>query len=161
MHAVTIVFPHQLFYDHPCLKKDRPVYLVEEWLFFRQYSFHKKKLLLHRASMQFYRQWLEEQGYTVNYIETIDKRNDVRLLISFLATQGISHIYMADPVDNWLYQRMAKSCAKYSITLVIETTPGFLNTMEAISDYFNKRKAYFQTDFYTQQRKQRKILLRG
>ncbi len=159
MHSVTLIFPHQLFQEHPCLVKDRPVYLVEEWLFFRQYSFHKKKLLLHRASMRFYNQWLETQAYEVTYIETTDERNDIRQLIDFLAKQGISHIYLADPADNWLYKRIRESCAQHSLKLLIEPSPGFINTPDEVSDYFNKRKTYFQTDFYIQQRKQRKILL--
>ena len=159
MKDVTLIFPHQLFCEHPCLQKKRPVYLVEEWLFFRQYAFHKKKLVLHRASMQFYKHWLQDHGFSVNYIETTDTRNDVRNLIAFLAGQGITHIYIADPADNWLSQRIAKNCIQYSIKPVIENSPGFLNTMDEISGYFDQRKTYFQTDFYTHQRKQRKILL--
>ena len=60
MSSVTLIFPHQLFKKHPAIDKSREVYLVEEGLFFRQYKFHKQKLVLHRASMQFYAQWLKE-----------------------------------------------------------------------------------------------------
>jgi len=63
MSSATLIFPHQLFKAHPALDKIRTVYLVEEWLFFRQYKFHKQKLVLHRASMQFYAQWLKENSY--------------------------------------------------------------------------------------------------
>ena len=42
--AVTIVFPHQLYQHHPALQKDREVYLTEEWLYYRQYNFHRQKL---------------------------------------------------------------------------------------------------------------------
>ena len=52
--AVALVFPHQLFKHHLQVKQSRPVYLVEETLFFNQYNFNKKKLVLHRASMKFY-----------------------------------------------------------------------------------------------------------
>ncbi len=159
MHGITLIFPHQLFKEHPSLTKERPVYLVEEWLFFRQYPFHKKKLVLHRASMQFYHQWLQTQGYQVNYIETIDQRNDIRSLIAFLAKLGISHIYMADPADNWLSKRVTENCTKHSINLEVNPSPGFLNTPDEGSAYFNNRKTYFQTDFYKHQRKQRNILL--
>jgi len=37
MKEITIVFPHQLFEMHPACSKTRPVYLVEEYLFFNQY----------------------------------------------------------------------------------------------------------------------------
>ncbi len=159
MQAITLIFPHQLFKEHPSLNRERPVYLVEEWLFFRQYVFHKLKLVLHRASMQYYRKWLSDESYSVTYIDTHDKNNDVRHLIASLARKGVTTIYMSDPADNWLYQRVVKSCARYSIKLVVEASPGFLNTINEVSDYFDKRKTYFQTDFYTHQRKKRNILL--
>lgn len=159
MDAITVIFPHQLFREHPSLKTNRPVYLVEEWLFFQQYTFHKLKLVLHRASMKFYQQWLTEKNYTVTYIETIDTRNDIRQLIGSLATQGISAIHIADVADNWLLTRIAKACKQHKINLVIDTSPGFLNTPTEVADYFNARKTYFQTDFYKHQRKLRKLLL--
>lgn len=159
MQSAALIFPHQLFQKNPCLAKDRPVYLVEEWLFFRQYTFHKKKLLLHRASMRFYHQWLITNAYQVDYIETTDQRNDVRLLIIFLAKQGIQQIHITDPSDNWLLKRIKETCLQYSIELLIEPSSGFLNTMNEVSGYFDQRKKYFQTDFYTQQRKLRNILI--
>ena len=58
-NSVTIIFPHQLFQNHPALQNGRAVYLVEEWLFFRQYNFHRQKLILQRASMKFYEDWLQ------------------------------------------------------------------------------------------------------
>ena len=159
MHAITLIFPNQLFREHPSLETNRPVYLVEEWLFFQQYTFHKLKLVLHRASMKFYQQWLTEKNYTVTYIETIDTRNDIRQLIGSLAPQGISAIHIADVADNWLLKRIAKACKQHKINLVIDTSPGFLNTPAQVADYFNARKTYFQTDFYKHQRKLRKLLL--
>ncbi len=41
MKTVGIVYPHQLFYPCP-IDKDIPIFLVEEYLFFKQYSFHKQ-----------------------------------------------------------------------------------------------------------------------
>ena len=70
MKNASLVFPHQLFKNHPALDPSTPVYLVEEWLFFKQYAFHYQKLLLHRASMQQYKLFLQSKGFTVHYIET-------------------------------------------------------------------------------------------
>jgi deoxyribodipyrimidine photolyase-related protein len=159
MSSVTLIFPHQLFKAHPALDKSRTVYLVEEWLFFRQYKFHKQKLVLHRASMQFYAQWLNENSYNVNYIETTKAENDVRKLIASLAKQQITEIHIADVADNWLLKRISETCLQLKIKLNIHATPGFINTIEEVADYFSKKKTYFQTDFYTHQRKLRKILL--
>jgi hypothetical protein len=44
---VTLIFPHQLFRVHPAIKEGSDVYMVEDHLYFRQYNFHKKKLILH------------------------------------------------------------------------------------------------------------------
>lgn len=157
--AVTIIFPHQLFQNHPTLQKNRAVYLVEEWLFFRQYHFHKQKLVLHRASMKFYENWLQQNGYTVNYVNTTEIENDCRQLLKTLAKQKITDIHIADVADNWLLKRLQLSCIQNNISLQIHESPNFLNTPQSVDEYFSKKKSYFQTDFYTWQRKQRNILL--
>ncbi|MDN3584655.1 cryptochrome/photolyase family protein [Mucilaginibacter flavus] len=158
-NSVTIIFPHQLFQNHPSLHKSRVVYLSEEWLFFRQYNFHQQKLVLHRASMKFYESWLQQNDYTVKYIDTNQKENDCRQLVASLARQQIAHIHIAAVADNWLLKRMQHACAGNSITLHILDSPNFLNTTKSTEDYFSRKKAYFQTDFYKWQRQQRNILL--
>lgn len=157
--SVTLIFPHQLFENHPALQKNRKVYLVEEWLFFRQYTFHKQKLILHRASMQCYKNWLLQNQYEVSYIETGSRQDDCRQLISTLAKQKVTEIHVAAVADNWLLNRMQSACRRNKITLYFHDSPNFLNTPENCSAYFNKKRQYFQTDFYTWQRKQRNILL--
>lgn len=158
-HAVTLIFPHQLFENHPALHKNHPVYLVEEWLFFKQYLFHKQKLVLHRASMRFYENWLHQKGYTVHYIETGTRENDCRQLVAHLAEQKVTDIHVAALTDDWLHKRIQAACSKHNIVLHIYHSPNFLNTPQNVAEYFSKKKTYFQTDFYTWQRKQRNILL--
>ncbi|MFM7327934.1 MAG: cryptochrome/photolyase family protein, partial [Bacteroidota bacterium] len=63
MTKVRIIFPHQLFEDTQVIRE--PVYLVEESLFFNQYAFHRRKLTVHRASMQSYHQLLQQRGMQV------------------------------------------------------------------------------------------------
>lgn len=157
--AISLVFPHQLFQEHPALEKGRTIYLVEEYLFFRQFTFHQQKLVLHRASMQCYQQWLLDQGYQVIYIDTNHDLQDCRTLVKYLAAASISSIYVADLSDNWLEQRLSRVCKANNIQLNITASPNFLNSRKAVEHYFNKRKTYFQTDFYTWQRKEQKILL--
>ncbi len=77
----TIIFPHQLFEQHPAVKAAVPVFLVEADLFFTQYNFHKKKLLLHRASMKAFAHHLEQQGTAVTYIDCAHVLSDIRTLI--------------------------------------------------------------------------------
>ena len=61
MKSVSVIFPHQLFLENPPAGTGQRVYLVEEDLFFRQYSFHKSKLVFHRASMKYYQDYLEKR----------------------------------------------------------------------------------------------------
>lgn len=156
---ITIIFPHQLFKDHPALQKDRPVILIEEWLFFNQYNFHQQKLVLHRASMQFYKDYLVEQGFTVTYINATEEQADIRQLIKQLVNKKVKQIFIAEVVDNWLSKRIGTAAKKYAITVHEVASPNFLNTTVSLKSFFYKKKTYFQTDFYTQQRKERNILM--
>lgn len=157
--TLTLIFPHQLFRNHPALDKTRSVVLVEEFLFFRQYNFHKQKLCFHRASMQFYREWLEQQGFRVRYVESIRPESDLRRLLPLLRAEGVQYIHYCEPSDDWLHKRLCNGAAQCSIELTPYDSPLFLNTKADLAHYFSHKKRFFQTDFYTQQRKARNILL--
>lgn len=158
-NSVTLIFPHQLFKHHPAVKQSRQVYLMEETLFFNQYNFNKKKIVLHRASMKFYADHLSAGKIAVNYIDAQDPRADVRWLITSLAEQGIEQIYYTHTADNWLEKRLNSSCEKHNVELHKYQSPNFLNSVDEVADFFDKKKTYYQTDFYIDQRKQRKVLL--
>ncbi|MEO6316965.1 MAG: cryptochrome/photolyase family protein [Chitinophagaceae bacterium] len=159
MQEVAIVFPHQLYRAHPALHPSRMTYIIEETLFFRQYNFHKQKLILHRASMKTYEDYLTANNYPVTYIDTVDARSDVRRLVTQLAENGTTCIHFAAVTDNWLGRRLETTCKLYHIQLMEYASPNYLNTMETVAEFFDKQKTYFQTDFYIAQRKQRSILL--
>ncbi|MBN8680610.1 MAG: cryptochrome/photolyase family protein [Chitinophagales bacterium] len=157
--TVFVVFPHQLFKDIKPLEQADEVHLVEEYLYFNQYAFHKQKLALHRASMQYYRHYLDQCGLAVRYTEAIQPACDVRKLIAQLAEEGATRLCFYDVCDNWLEKRILQSCQSFGITCQELPTPLFLNTKNDLEAYFGSRKKYFQTDFYIQQRKKRNILL--
>ncbi len=159
MSAVSLIFPHQLFEKHPAILKGRPVFLVEEHLFFTQYNFHKQKLVLHRASMKAYQQFLEGKGYTVTYIEAKEKISDIRVLLAHFQKKGISEIYYADVTDYLLEKRIAELSLKLKIKINKSDSPLFLLTSQQVDHYFVGKKRFYQTDFYTQQRKRFKILV--
>jgi deoxyribodipyrimidine photolyase-like uncharacterized protein len=69
MRTAALIYPHQLFYPHPTATGADAVFLIEEPLFFRQYTFHRQKLILHRASMKRY---LRERQPRARYIEAAD-----------------------------------------------------------------------------------------
>lgn len=156
---ITLVFPHHLFKQHPALQQGRAVVMVEEYLFWRQYRFHKQKLAFHRASMQFYRLYLEQQGYAVLYLNATNELSNLRLLLPHLAAQGITHVHCCEPSDNWLQKRLTNGAAACGITPILYSSPLFLNTLPDLAAFFKDRKRYSQTDFYIHQRKTRGILL--
>ena len=156
---VSIIFPNQLFKEHPAIKSNRPVYLLEEWHFFNQYNFHKEKLVLHRASMKFYEAFLKEQGLIVHYIESIEIQNRCELLIKQLHANNVTHIHIVDTVDNWLLRKIKSICDLMGVELTIYDSPNFLNDLQLVDAFFSKKKTYYQTDFYIWQRKLRNLLL--
>jgi deoxyribodipyrimidine photolyase-related protein len=159
MSAVSLVFPHHLFKNNPALKTGQPVFIVEEPLFFTQYKFHKQKLVFHRASMKAYCSYLQQQGYVVTYIEAQQKNSDIRNLLPYLRTQQITEIHYTDVTDCWLQQRLAVQAKKLSLNIVTYHSPLFVLTPEQSDSYFKNKKRFYQTDFYTHQRKQFKILV--
>ena len=65
----ALIYPHQLFPDTSWLRGVDRIYLVEDPLFFNQYPFHRQKLMLHRASMQWYADRLRKKKWKVQTIE--------------------------------------------------------------------------------------------
>ena len=158
MNSCTLIFPHQLFRHHPALYKSRPVWIVEEFLFFRQYRFHQQKIMFHRASMKAYAHFLTGQGYQVHYIESSDHQSDIRILIRESSNKGPVHFYYCDTVDDWLEKRIHQAAEENACILTKMDSPNFLNTEGELADYFLTHR-YYQTEFYIHQRKKRGLLL--
>jgi len=160
MSAITLVFPHQLFESSAALSKTRTVYLVEEFLFFKQYKFHKQKIAFHRASMKSYEIHLKSIGYHVKYIQSLETNSDIRNLIPSLADKGITAIYFVDPTDNWLSKRIQEKAEKHGIELNQIDSPLFINTPKDLSTFFKpEKKKFFQTSFYKSERKRLNVLM--
>lgn len=159
MTEATLVFPHQLFNDHPAININRPVYLIEEHLFFNQYKFHKQKIVLHRSSMKQYESKLKQQGYTVNYIEATQQVSRISELISKLRDTGVRTIHYCDPTDYLLNRRIEKSTSNYSLTKHVYQNPNFITELNEGKEFFSHKKHYHQTDFYIAQRKKLNLLI--
>ena len=156
--SLNLVFPHQLFAESPLVENGGEVVLIEEYLFFRHYQFHKQKIAFHRASMKSYAHYLKDIGVKVRYIASDEKLSDIRLFLENLSGQNITEIHIIDPVDDWLEKRIRKGTK--DMKLKVSESPLFLNTADELSTFFRSdKKSYFQTTFYKQQRKKRKILL--
>lgn len=160
MKEVNIVFPHQLFKDSPLLESEAPFYIVEEFLFFRHYKFHKQKILFHRCSMKKYELFLLAHKKTVHYIDADDILADVRQLISKMSEIGVDSVNYIDPTDNWLEKRILTGLNQNGMSSKCFDSPLFLNQKEELSEFFKKtKKKYHQTSFYIDQRKKRAVLI--
>ncbi len=154
-----ILFPHQLFEQNPLIEKADTIYLVEEWLYFKQFNFHQQKIFFHRASMKAYQSHLVALNIKVEYIDAFNDLSDIRKLIAHLKSIGVDGFAYIDTTDQWLEQRMQKACEQHGVAAHKNNSPLFLLTSEENAHYFSGRKRMFQTDFYKNQRQQRNILM--
>ena len=158
MNAVAVIFPHQLYWPNPVLENAKHVILVEEYLYFQQYNFHKQKLVFHRSSMMQYAERLISEGYQVQYIESKHSNSDARELFKELTTK-FNSIYICNPSDDWLLKNIQKAIQTTSVDLVVCPSPNFLKPLDESHVFFNSKNRYFQTDFYALQRKSLNILM--
>jgi len=154
LKEINLIFPHQLFEQSPLLENGLTTYLIEEYLFFNQYLFHKQKIAFHRASMQSYAVYLKSKGVDLVYIPAVDPKSDIRIFLEEI--EDIATIHYIDPTDNWLEKRLNKSLAKHKK----HPSPLFLNSKDDNAHFFRRdKKFFFQTTFYKQQRKKYNALL--
>ena len=79
---LTLIFPNQLFENSDLLEASKKIILVEEYLFFKHFNFHKQKILFHRMSMKYYENYLREH-YNTEYIDSIKIESDVRICLLY------------------------------------------------------------------------------
>ncbi len=158
--VVGILFPHQLFEKHSLLQSCEKIYLVEEYLFFRQFNFHKVKIAYHRASMQAFFQKLKALKINVRYIDSTESISDIRKLLPWLAENNEKQVEIINPTDFWLEKRLREGAAQHGIRLKEYENALFLNEREDLKHFFKpEKKSFFQTTFYKQERIKRNILL--
>ncbi len=159
MSPTGIIFPHQLFEQNILVSKCKTIYLIEEWLYFKQYNFHKQKIAFHRASMKFYENYLQAKKIKAVYIDSFNELSDIRKLIPYLKIKGVNTIEYIDTTDDWLERRISKACTAHNVEINKNRTPLFLNSSHENAAYFSDKKRMFQTDFYKHQRLSRNILI--
>ena len=162
-HSRLLIFPHQLFAEHPGLHPKVPVSLIEDNLFFGGLrhirSFHKQKLWLHRASMTRYANQLRHRGHTVEYIDHRPEGGTLHGALMALAQAGVKRVVVADPHDDLLARRLQRICDQLSLELTCLETPMFLNTAADNRQYRNGKRRWFMADYYKHQRRRLDILM--
>ncbi len=165
MGRAVLIFPNQLFADHPLLGETTGrIVLIEDPLFFgdRQYplAIHKQRLWLHRASMKRYFEGLRK---TAN-CAYIDYRAGVPLLrdtLDDLSKSGVTEISTLEPVDHALERRLKRYCDRLGLSLCLTPTPLFLNTTGQNQAWRNDQKRWFMAEYYKFQRRRLDILMDG
>lgn len=162
-----LIFPHQLFADHPGLKlRPTKAILIEDSLFFgdSQYpaTFHKQKLWLHRATMKRYQQHLQEKGIETVYLE-YDPKKDSLLGHLRKIKRGLKSspkkLITTHPTDFMLEKRLVRFCEQLKLPIEFLENPQFINRPEDNNTYRSGKKRWFMADFYKSQRRRLDLLM--
>ena len=162
-HAL-LIFPHQLFDEHPGLASSPDqVILVEDDLFFGDHvypaAFHKQKLWLHRSSMKRYEQLLQGRGLSVEYVDHLATDPALGRMFEAVVGAGLTRVDVSDPHDGMLSKRLRRGCERRSIELRFLETPMFLNSAAENREYRAGRKRWFMADFYRHQRQRLEVMV--
>jgi deoxyribodipyrimidine photolyase-related protein len=147
---ILLIFSNQLFENNELLKLAKKIYIIEDELYFKKYKYHKMKLILHRATMKYYYDYIynnyTKKIYYINFNENYDNiLND--------------DIIMYDTIDLNLNEKIKKLCKK---NITIYESPLFLETLNDLLIYKNeytKDNIYHHDNFYKWQRKRLNILM--
>ncbi|MEM7692437.1 MAG: cryptochrome/photolyase family protein, partial [Pseudomonadota bacterium] len=164
MSSTLIVWPHQLFDQHPGLNAEiDSIVLFEDPLFFGDSQYparmHKQKLWLHRASMTRYKALLEQRGFSVSLERHSDQADTIHSLLRNLRSAGCTSVVVAELVDFSAEARLRTATDSLGLELTLLDSPGWLNTKGDNQDWSDGRKRWFMAEFYKSQRRRLKVLM--
>lgn len=157
MTEATLIYPHQLFLHHPALAPHRPIFLIEEPLFFCEFPTHRQKLLLHHLSMGAYAKELVRQGYQVTIVP-IRRDATTASIFTWLAAHHFTTVHIVDTTDDWLESRIAAACATHSLTRHSYESPLFYLPKTEAMERYQKSKRHLAR-FYETLRRETGLLL--
>lgn len=136
--------------------------LVEDSLFFgdphHPASFHRQKLILHRASLAAYAERLRGRGFAVD-LRTYEPGRTLGDGLRDLARAGVTELHLADPVDYLLTRRLERARRALGLRVVTYDTPMFLTPRAWADDFFAREKGYRMARFYVAQRRRMNLLM--
>lgn len=158
MGRAALIFPHQLFADHPALAGASRAVMVEEPLYFSRHRYHRQKLILHRATMQRFADDLRQRSVKVDYVEA-PELSKTAALVDALERLRIRSVQYVDPCDDRLSTRLAAALEEHGIAASVLDDPHFLTPSSVVRDFPADKKRLFFTEFYIAQRKRLGLLL--
>jgi deoxyribodipyrimidine photolyase-related protein len=148
-----LLFPTQLFRNIELLK-NKTVYIIEDPRFFTDFGYHKLKLVLHRATMKFYFDYLKKNHIDVHYVNF---NESIKTKI-----KG-TDVTMYEPVDNKLSKKIKKEFPKINILRTLTFLFDKKEITQHLSLFSTKKKnnsiSYNHQNFYKWQRKRLNILV--
>ncbi|MGM0500739.1 MAG: cryptochrome/photolyase family protein [Bacillota bacterium] len=145
-----LLLPNQLFSQVKTMQIEN-IILYEAEEYFTKYSYNKKKLLLHRASMQnFYQELEEKSGAEVSYFEY---KTGLKEIITKLES-----LTVFNPINKGLKNKIKEITAAAEVELTVLESPNFLTSREQNAEFF-KDHDFFQHQYYRMQRKRLEILI--
>jgi deoxyribodipyrimidine photolyase-related protein len=158
---ITLVYPHQLFRisQTDVIKPNRTIVLVEEPLFFTQLKFHKQKILLHRASMQAYRDYLQRNDYTVHYLQSTDFDQTKDVLAYIQDNFSPRSVNVTRPSDYSLKRKLLEWESHSNVSITWHESPLFLTKRSNLASFFAGKDTIRMADFYKKQRRRMNILV--
>ncbi len=164
MKTAGLIFPHQLFADHPVLEaKPDCILLIEDSLFFSdsQYpaKYHKQKLAYHRATIQAFEARLQSNSVPVSIVRWSSSDSAMQNILKELSADGFQNIVYCELADFSLERRLTQATTVAGIACTELRTPGFLNTDDENQAWRADRKRWAMADFYQWQRTRKDILM--
>lgn len=162
MKELVLVFPHQLFEQHPAVKHGRHLHLVAEPLFFgdrhHPARFHRQKLLMHRLGLREYATRLRAQGHAVH-----EHGHEDAAAPGFLATimRDADEVHVARVADHVLARRLQRAARETGARLLWHESPGFLLDHAAALEAVPRHGKCRQSGFYQQRRREMNLLMDG
>ncbi len=140
---MILLLPNQLFPEE--ILPEEEVTLVEHPKFFTDKKFHKQKLVLHKASMQTYKEDNQTDyiGIDEDYERVFEENESLTIF---------------DPVDHEILEELKSLAEEHIVDLKVLESPNFLASRKFNRDYFEHSRI-FQLDYYKEMRKKHDILI--
>lgn len=151
---LTLIYPHQLFREHPAATPKRACLLLEDPMFFGNDSrwpmpMHKQKLVLHRASMQAY----ADGNHNIRIARNPGgKKVDGAAWLDAAIPKEVTDLHFCDPVDHIVSQRLARLAQKRGIVPHHYPSPNFLSPDDFLAKHTGGPRKPFMAKFYQAQR---------
>jgi len=159
---IIILLPTQLFENSPILKditKNDIIVLYEHPLYFNKFTYHNMKLVMHRATMKLYFDYLQNNYDNkieyINFYEKIDKK------VNF---NKFDLLKVYNPTDHDIMKEYNNISKKYKIQNEIIDNPSFICTFSDYKEYLDQseiKNPFNHHSFYIWARRKYNILMNG